>query len=213
MLLPHAGRLTTGELAARIKKITIASDPEWAARRYARQPSRWDLLSGPGDPSGGDDVTAVGWLLAAEPAAQVGVELRVGLSTLLSRDNHPGEIPGLSHRKPNASSMSRSIGKPGCSARTARPSRSGPAVGSLTAVTGARATRAGNVTSGSSTQASIDLHRSESATVWTATLDEKEVGRFDGRCGRRARTDGKCCLPGACPTACRCRAASSSASA
>ncbi len=28
-LLPHAGRLTTGELAARIKKIAIALDPEW----------------------------------------------------------------------------------------------------------------------------------------------------------------------------------------
>ncbi|MGH3914985.1 MAG: DUF222 domain-containing protein [Pseudonocardiaceae bacterium] len=34
-LLPKAGRLTTGELAARIKKIAIALDPEWAARRYA----------------------------------------------------------------------------------------------------------------------------------------------------------------------------------
>ncbi len=34
-LLPHAQRLTTGELAARIKKLAIALDPEWAARRYA----------------------------------------------------------------------------------------------------------------------------------------------------------------------------------
>lgn len=34
-LLSHAERLTTGELAARIKKIAIALDPEWAARRYA----------------------------------------------------------------------------------------------------------------------------------------------------------------------------------
>ena len=34
-LLPQAGRLTTGELAARIKKLAIALDPQWAARRYA----------------------------------------------------------------------------------------------------------------------------------------------------------------------------------
>jgi len=34
-LLPKAGRLTTGELAARINKLAIALDPEWAARRYA----------------------------------------------------------------------------------------------------------------------------------------------------------------------------------
>ncbi|MGH3946791.1 MAG: DUF222 domain-containing protein, partial [Pseudonocardiaceae bacterium] len=34
-LLPDAARLTTGELAARIKKLAIALDPEWAARRYA----------------------------------------------------------------------------------------------------------------------------------------------------------------------------------
>jgi hypothetical protein len=35
-LLPHASRLTTGELAARIKKLAIALDPQWAARRYGR---------------------------------------------------------------------------------------------------------------------------------------------------------------------------------
>lgn len=34
-LLPAAAGLTTGELAARIKKLAIALDPEWAARRYA----------------------------------------------------------------------------------------------------------------------------------------------------------------------------------
>ncbi len=34
-LLPRAGGLTTGELAARIKKLAIALDPAWAARRYA----------------------------------------------------------------------------------------------------------------------------------------------------------------------------------
>ena len=34
-LLPDAGRLTTGELATRIKKLAIALDPDWAARRYA----------------------------------------------------------------------------------------------------------------------------------------------------------------------------------
>jgi hypothetical protein len=34
-LLSDAERLTTGELAARIKKLAIALDPEWATRRYA----------------------------------------------------------------------------------------------------------------------------------------------------------------------------------
>jgi hypothetical protein len=34
-LLPQATRLTTGELAARIKRLAIALDPQWAARRYA----------------------------------------------------------------------------------------------------------------------------------------------------------------------------------
>jgi hypothetical protein len=33
-LLAHANRLITGELAARIKKLALALDPEWAARRY-----------------------------------------------------------------------------------------------------------------------------------------------------------------------------------
>ncbi|MGH3834826.1 MAG: HNH endonuclease signature motif containing protein [Pseudonocardiaceae bacterium] len=179
-LLPDAARLTTGELAARIKKLAIALDPEWAARRYAsavqdrdvigyldedgtatvtgrRLPAdqaaaacariedlakaakraghpgrigplradiyvgllegRWqhltrdqiiaDLLAQavpddlPQDPtpdSTSDDNPAApdGGDGAEQPAAgeRVGVELRVGLSTLLGRDRHPGEIPG-----------------------------------------------------------------------------------------------------------------------
>ncbi|HSZ28468.1 MAG TPA: hypothetical protein VK784_01770, partial [Pseudonocardiaceae bacterium] len=175
-LLPDAARLTTGELAARIKKLAIALDPEWAARRYAsavqdrdvigylnedgtatvtgrRLPTdqaaaacariedrakavkraghperigplradiyvgllegRWqqlirdqiiaDLLAHatpedtatPEDAATPEDTpdTRDG---AGQPAAgeRVGVELRVGLSTLLGRDRHPGEIPG-----------------------------------------------------------------------------------------------------------------------
>ncbi len=210
-LLPHASRLTTGELAARLKKIALALDPEWAARRYASAvrernvvgylnddgtatvtgshlptdqaaaacariedlakaakraghpgrvgnlradlylgllDGRWqhltrdqiiaDLLAQaaddgtsnsdpaadhetPGDrdgPAGVDDpagsdtsvdsdgpadnddpvdtdgVTTGGGPFASGPAERVGVELRVGLSTLLGRDGHPGEIPG-----------------------------------------------------------------------------------------------------------------------
>ncbi len=34
-LVPQASRLTTGELAARIKRLAIALDPQWAARRYS----------------------------------------------------------------------------------------------------------------------------------------------------------------------------------
>lgn len=35
-LLPRAGRLTTGELAALIKKLVISLDPDWVARRCDR---------------------------------------------------------------------------------------------------------------------------------------------------------------------------------
>ncbi|MGH3547216.1 MAG: DUF222 domain-containing protein [Pseudonocardiaceae bacterium] len=194
-LLPQATRLTTGELAARIKKLVIALDPEWAARRYATAvrertvigyltedgtatvtgsalpveqaaaacahveelaraakraghrgrigplraeidlgllDGRWqhrtrdeiitDLLSrtvsdtdhdagpdigtDPGapadpddpmeppsdgdDPVGGDTPASS----ATQPGRRVGVELRVGLATLLGRDRYPGEIAG-----------------------------------------------------------------------------------------------------------------------
>ncbi|MGH3775890.1 MAG: DUF222 domain-containing protein [Pseudonocardiaceae bacterium] len=199
-LLPRAAGLTTGELAARIKKLAIALDPDWAARRYAsavRQrnvigylnedgtatvtgsglavdeaaaacahveelaraakraghpgpigPLRADIYLGlldgswrhlnrdqiiadlltraarnPGDgaelddpdhpidpPAGGDDgapadsmpasdtpadrAAADGDGAGTQPARRVGVEVRVGLSTLLGRDRHPGEVPG-----------------------------------------------------------------------------------------------------------------------
>ena len=47
------------------------------------------------DPAGGESVTAAaGAPPVPEPAAQMGVELQVGLFTLLGRDHHPGEIPG-----------------------------------------------------------------------------------------------------------------------
>lgn len=36
MLLPKAGALTTGQLIDQIKRMIIAIDPEWAARRYTR---------------------------------------------------------------------------------------------------------------------------------------------------------------------------------
>lgn len=43
-LLPGAGRLTTGELAARIKRLALALDPEWAARRYVRAVRDRDVI-------------------------------------------------------------------------------------------------------------------------------------------------------------------------
>jgi Domain of unknown function (DUF222) len=43
-LLPLADRLTIGELAARIRKIAIALDPEWAARRYASAVRERDVV-------------------------------------------------------------------------------------------------------------------------------------------------------------------------
>ncbi len=43
-LLPDAAPLTTGELAARIKKLAIALDPEWAARRYASAVQDRDVI-------------------------------------------------------------------------------------------------------------------------------------------------------------------------
>lgn len=177
-LLPLAGRLATGELAARIKKLAIALDPEWAARRYATAvrernvigylnedgtatvtgsalpveqaavacahveelaraakraghpgrigplradiylgllDGRWqhhtreqilaDLLAsvasdtgdGPEDAAPPDVAAAsasAGETSAPQPARRAGVELRVALSTLFGRDEHPGEVAG-----------------------------------------------------------------------------------------------------------------------
>lgn len=65
-LLPQAGRLTTGELTARIKKLAIALDPEWAARRYAAAVRDRDVI-GYLDEDG--TATVTGRRLPAEQAA------------------------------------------------------------------------------------------------------------------------------------------------
>ena len=72
-LLPHAQRLTTGELAARIKKLAIALDPEWAARRYASAVRERNVI-GYLDPDGTATLTGTGLPVEQAAAACARVE-------------------------------------------------------------------------------------------------------------------------------------------
>ncbi len=110
-LLPQATRLTTGELAARIKRLAIALDPQWAARRYAtavRERNVIDSSDGHGDihrdcaATPLDETPTASGFAAAPPARRVGVELRVALSTLLGYDRYPGEVAGWARSPPKS---------------------------------------------------------------------------------------------------------------
>ncbi|MGH3798014.1 MAG: HNH endonuclease signature motif containing protein [Pseudonocardiaceae bacterium] len=90
-LLPDAGRLTTGELAARIKKLVIALDPDWAARRYARAVRDRDVI-GWLDEDGAAAVT--GRRLPAEQAAAACARIE-DLAKAAKRAGHPGRIGPL----------------------------------------------------------------------------------------------------------------------
>ncbi|MGH3821334.1 MAG: DUF222 domain-containing protein, partial [Pseudonocardiaceae bacterium] len=72
-LLPHAGGLTTGELAARIKKLALALDPDWAARRYASAVRERNVI-GYLDPDGTATVTGTGLPVDQAAAACARVE-------------------------------------------------------------------------------------------------------------------------------------------
>lgn len=90
-LLPKAGRLTTGELAARIKKMAIALDPEWAARRYATAVRDRDVI-GYLDADG--TATVTGRRLSADQAAAACARIE-DLAKAAKRAGHPGRIGPL----------------------------------------------------------------------------------------------------------------------
>ncbi len=90
-LLPHAERLTTGELAARIKKLAIALDPEWAARRYASAVRERNVI-GYLDPDG--TATVIGSALPVEQAAAACAHVEE-LARAAKRAGHPGRIGPL----------------------------------------------------------------------------------------------------------------------
>lgn len=90
-LLPAADGLTTGELAARIKKLAIALDPEWAARRYASAVQDRDVI-GYLDEDG--TATVTGRRLPADQAAAACARIE-DLAKAAKRAGHPGRIGSL----------------------------------------------------------------------------------------------------------------------
>jgi hypothetical protein len=90
-LLPHASRLTTGELAARIKKLAIALDPQWAARRYASAVRERNVI---GYLDGDGTATVTGTGLPVEQAASACARVEE-LARAAKRAGHPGRIGPL----------------------------------------------------------------------------------------------------------------------
>jgi hypothetical protein len=90
-LLPHAERLTTGELAARIKKLAIALDPHWAARRYATAVRERTVIGYLG-PEGTATITGSG--LPADQAASACARIEE-LARAAKRAGHPSRIGPL----------------------------------------------------------------------------------------------------------------------
>ena len=90
-LLPAAGRLTTGELAARIKKMAIALDPDWAARRYAAAVRDRDVI-GYLDEDG--TATVTGRRLPTDQAAAACARIE-DLAKAAKRAGCPGRIGSL----------------------------------------------------------------------------------------------------------------------
>ncbi|MGH3913562.1 MAG: hypothetical protein ACRDTC_09140 [Pseudonocardiaceae bacterium] len=90
-LLPAAGRLTTGELAARIKKLAIALDPDWAARCYATAVRERKVIGYLGD-DGTATITGSQLPVGQPTAACAHVE---ELAKAAKRAGHPGRIGPL----------------------------------------------------------------------------------------------------------------------
>ncbi|MGH3793626.1 MAG: DUF222 domain-containing protein [Pseudonocardiaceae bacterium] len=90
-LLPRAAGLTTGELGARIKKLAIALDPEWAARRYACAVRDREVI-GYLDEDG--TATLTGRRLPVEQAAAACARIE-DLAKAAKRAGHPGRIGPL----------------------------------------------------------------------------------------------------------------------
>jgi hypothetical protein len=90
-LLPKATRLTTGELAARIKKMAIALDPEWAARRYATAVRERNVIGYLNDDG---TATVTGSALPIDEAAAACAHVEE-LARAAKRAGHPGRIGPL----------------------------------------------------------------------------------------------------------------------
>lgn len=90
-LVPRASRLTTGELAARIKKLAIALDPDWAARRYATAVRERNVIGYLNDDG---TATVTGSALPLEQAAAACAHVEE-LARAAKRAGHPGRIGPL----------------------------------------------------------------------------------------------------------------------
>jgi hypothetical protein len=90
-LLPQATRLTTGELAARIKKMAIALDPQWAARRYATAVRERNVIGYLNDDG---TATVTGSALPVDQAAVACAHVEE-LARATKRAGHPGRIGPL----------------------------------------------------------------------------------------------------------------------
>jgi hypothetical protein len=90
-LLPRASGLTTGELAARIKKMAIALDPEWAARRYVTAVRERNVI---GYLNSDGTATVTGSALPVDEAAAACAHVEE-LARATKRAGHPGRIGPL----------------------------------------------------------------------------------------------------------------------
>lgn len=90
-LLPQATRLTTGELAARIKKLAVSLDPEWAARRYATAIRDRNVI---GYLNEDGTATVTGSALPVDEAAAACAHVEE-LARAAKRAGHPGRIGPL----------------------------------------------------------------------------------------------------------------------
>ena len=90
-LLPQASRLTTGELAARIKRLAIALDPQWAARRYATAVRERNVIGYLNDDG---TATVTGSALPVDQAAVACAHVEE-LARAVKRAGHPGRIGPL----------------------------------------------------------------------------------------------------------------------
>ncbi len=90
-LLPRAGQLTTGELAARLKKLAIALDPDWAARRYEAAVRERNVV---GYLNEDGTATVTGYQLPTDQAAAACARIE-DLAKAAKRAGHPGRVGQL----------------------------------------------------------------------------------------------------------------------
>ncbi|MQA17764.1 MAG: DUF222 domain-containing protein, partial [Pseudonocardiaceae bacterium] len=90
-LLPKAARLAPGELAARIKKLAIAVDPDWARRRYEAGVRERDVVGRVND----DGTANVSGVILPQADARSAVEHVEALARAAKRAGHPGSVKQL----------------------------------------------------------------------------------------------------------------------